>query len=560
MHLLYTINMRNSINHHQELVQMFLKRILNTKNLFAKYRVDKLIYPVVLGGVDVLRCCKGKSGLTTADIDIKFIVVPSVANINDPTFQLALAMRARFVQEVVDLANASGLLGLTKLHISEVDPKLSFRMAVYEENVAMGTKEVLVDTGIFCDYTKSDWKQFRNFFDNAALPVPVYVSNHIPYATCSWTLVDTVRMLKHSRDMYESNKSMFWRNKYVKYVQKFAAIYKSYNNVPGDEHMTRAIEIADELLNAKKASSATASTTELKELVEKYTNEPSIETHLAKNTNVNICVKSILHYILLNTLGKYMKATKEFYPVVLGGAGVVQCVSKMFQIDLKDVDLQFVLANADKEEAAVVAKNALVKSIVSDAPLLAHVKQLGSDHGLEIELSIFEKWQPSSKQDDMHLSIVEVVLKEAGSTSSLNPFKRVNIMDCMVVGAHVEPFKHVPTFEKDPVSGVLYASCDFVYENTRTMLMLMGNMKINNKNGKYLRYVLKYLALYMSRHEKGIKHAKMLELKRNYRELTHLIRGDVLRDGNMEARTGDVVNKILKLVGIKLNKGHQSEL
>ena len=518
-----------------------MKRILTTPGLFNKYK-SVSIYPVLIGGANAMRCSGGRG--STGDIDIKFIVTTRVKSADDPVHKLAIAMRDRFVAEVVEIANASNMLGpTTSLSISVSDPMLAERVVVYEENHATGDKQILIDTGIFSNYSMQMFDHFANFFENTN--IPVHVVDGIPFATCSWVLVDTVRMLKISRDKAQGN--LYWHKKYVKYMWKFALLYESYNHKTADVHMEQAYSAATKYLeNTSKDLSQTA-----EQLLAEYSNEKYIEERFIVNPEISVCVKSVIHYLLSHTLGQHMAVGDGFYPVVLGGAGVHQCVSDAgFKINIKDVDVQFILKKQGPDilHRASLAKDKLCADILSDPRLMAHVKQLSADHGLDIELATFNDWKVGEhdKQIDMQLTIIQLVFKEPISKLEI---RRCNMVDVIVLNDKIYNFNksRKPPYVKDVASGTLYASCDFVFKNTLFMLKLYEEIEHTKKTrAKYLRYVLKYVAMFIARTK--MRASVSTTLKKQYAELAHIIRGHVLRDENQEERAFSLVENMRKIV------------
>ena len=535
--------------HHQELITLFMTKLLTTPNLFEKYKKTN-IYPVVLGGVDVIRCCHGRG--STQDIDIKFVVTSSVSGPDDPTFQEAIKLRDQFLVELMELANESGMLGpTTMLHISDPDASIkSVRVSIYEEN--NGKKEVLIDTGIFSDYSMNMFAHFANFF-KMTKPIPTYIENHIPFATCSWTLVDTVRMMH----VCSAEPGPFWRKKYIKYVAKFALLYKSYNNksVSNDDHMERAFTLANQYIASASKESNDANKESLVSLLNQYTNIEAIEAVLVQNPQIDVTCKSIIYHILNTTLPKYMKkyATDAHYPVILGGADVYRCVESLFKIDVKDIDIQFVVKDDTPANiaAAQESKEALVSDIVNDQELAAYIHTLNSN-GLVITLSQFSDWDKATaadnknhdKQKEMKLVVLSLDFSEADTGHLI---KQVNIMDLIVLGKSIQDYlPHIPFIRRN---GVLYATCKFTFANTLRMMNFYKDEHEKDPTNKkvlqkYLRYICKYVAMYMSMSIKKISRAKMQKMKKLYRKVSHILRGTVLRNGESEKTLAGIISRL----------------
>jgi hypothetical protein len=500
-----------------DVINVFLTRVLNTPNLFKKYTVKSLIYPVVLGGVDVMRCAKGQG--STSDIDIKFVVCPRVLGPDDVIFQQAISIRDRFIAEVFELgkealALALGTNSTIELTMGDTDLKiLTQRKAIYITYLSTGTKEVIIDTGIFSDYSVEMFDQFHNFFNFASVPT-IFV-DHIPYATCSWTLVDTVRMLKASKDKGLHIK--FWRNKYVKYLSKFALMYNSYNKTDKAsaiyQHATKYIQDQDQndLL-----------------LMEKYleqTNEQNIMDIFTMNRRIDPCYQQIMTFVMDHVLGKYMKRTRDFHPLVIGGIDVNRCLKGRFKITTNDIDIQYIVKENAHGKAAV-AKKELVKNITTDQGLLDYLKTMDE---FDIRISTFDDWKLGSKQSDMNLVVIVI-----GFYSLDTLLKSINMIDTIVVPKSMdEPVPYITGS-----TGIMYATCNFTFHNTVKMIKLYEEKEMTKKDmAKYLRYILKYLALYMVRN-------KTTKLKSLYRVVLRMIKGLVLKDNvpNVE----NLVNEVKK--------------
>ena len=553
--------------HHDHLIDLFLNNILKTDGLFVK-TTD--VYPVLLGGVDVMRCSKGRG--ETQDIDIKFVVIPQVGGPDDTVFKEAVKMRDEFLAKLMQVANASGLLGpTTSLSLSEHPIMKTSRICMYEENHATGVKEVLIDTGIFSNYSWNMFDNFANFFDTN-VPVPVYYKAKVPYATCSWTLVDTVRMLhvcrkqvediqaqKQPQNEKQAKNEKFWMDKFVKYQLKFALMYNSYNKSKKSQ-VDEAYKLATQYLT----SGADVDTAKLvTDLLSDNTNESYLESHFVQDTKISKCYKLILDFFLETVLGKYMQkyANTEYYPVVLGGADVNRCIESTFRIETKDVDIQFVVPVDSSKQAAVLARDELIDKILSDAQMKEFKSRLEIDHGVEIHIGRFAEWDPevNAKQLKMNLVVIMVEFKEKEHL-----IKRYNMVDMNVVTQDVfsgigwEP-KDTNTStstSKDHVPipyivtrGVLYATCDYTYQNTIDMLLFYKKaswLSSTSKDvAKYCRYVLKLVALTIAR-KNTQTHTK--ELKQLYREAYHIIKGSVLRDVQNDKRIDALNKRMEKLV------------
>lgn len=497
---------------------------MQTPGLFNRYKTRD-IYPVVLGGVDVIRCCHGEG--STGDIDIKFVISPKVSGKDDYNFVLACALRDKFLDELLQIANASGLLGpTTVLSKSDVDNSIpSARVAIYEE--LNNKKQIFIDTGIFCNMSMYMYENFANFFPDKL--IPTYVEKNIPYATCSWTIVDTVRMIHYSKEnMIKSNNASFWKKKYQKYIEKFKLLHKTYNS----KSMNRLLE----------------SLPEAEELLKIQTNIDTIEERFVAKPDIDVCFRSILNYILEKTLSKYFMShvSPSFYPILIGGVDVERCVKPMFKLDINDIDIQFVLKDMDANTMTRVTKEKqkLVDEIVTDVDVKTFISGLQTRYGLKIEISQISNWDVKHQhQKDMGLIIIEVAFKEPDSDLLLC---RRNMIDVCIYSMDAERSLVDIPFEK--INHVLYATCDFTFENTRHMIDVYQTKYAADEKktsfNKYLRYICKYCALYMVRNQHTLTASNMNQLRRLYKDLYHIIRGIGLKDGKPEKRVYQIVHKI----------------
>lgn len=508
--------------HHDKLIALFMKHFLSTPGLFNRYKTND-IYPVVLGGIDVIRCCQGFG--TTADIDIKFVVSPKIVGKEDPNFRLACALRDRFLAELLQIANDSKMLGPTTiLTVSEVDQKMpSARVVVYEE--INNNKQIFIDTGIFSNMSMYMYENFANFFPHKL--IPTFVDNHIPFATCSWTLVDTVRMLHYCKEQFKiSNHAQFWKKKYLKYLGKFNILYHYYNGKSEMMHqLFRSIPEAEEYLSTQ---------TNIERIKEQFIAKPDLET----------CFKLVLNHVQEKTLPKYFMSHVDpaFYPILIGGVVVEKCVKSMFKLNINDIDIQFIVKDADQLNRVARSKKRLSEEILTDPELGSFIVSLESQFGYKIDLASFSDWDENHPhQKEMGLIIIEITFKEPDSGLLLS---KKNMIDICIFDK--QPAE-IP-FEK--INDVLYATCDFTFINTEYMIQIYQDRYINvdgkkrQSLNKYLRYVCKYCALYMVKHRDTIPERKMKRLRDLYKKLSHIIRGRTLKDGSPEKQVFKIVESI----------------
>jgi hypothetical protein len=235
-------------------------------------RRDNEIYPVVIGGVNVLRCAKlddraiGLLGrLYKNDIDIKFVVKGKVKDNDAHVMKRAHAMRMRFIQGLLadgtverHVANAARRVNGLEIKFIVDDKTGASREAVRRSMVVSiraeyrvaGTlvlKKVLMDTGMYTSFSQDYFDGYHAFFmKEVSLPIPYYVSRGVPFATCGWAYYDTVRMLVLCGDAYRAaletgdvGEQRYQFVKYTKYLGKFAVLYTQVNKLRGDDDYER---------------------------------------------------------------------------------------------------------------------------------------------------------------------------------------------------------------------------------------------------------------------------------------------------------------------------------
>jgi len=499
------------------MIDFFIKHVLNTPGLFSKYKT-KDIYPVVLGGIDVLRCTKQGS---TVDIDIKFVIIPQVQGADDPVFKLAVQLRNAFLKEILAIAKKQQQQqqqqqqqSLVDFSLGEVDTTFKTqRLCIYQDDHSQ--KSVLIDTGIFSNYSVDKFDQFRNFFQDR-VPIPIKIIDHIPYATCSWTLVDTVRMLVNCREQATNE---YWRKKYVKYQAKFALMYNAYNHT---ERATKAYQYATEYL---ATSGDTATVKLIDDLLLNLTNEHEIETKFL-DLNIDHVYQSILNFFMMRVLGKYMmKPNNSFYPLVIGGVDVNRCISPAFKLAIKDVDIQYIVKNDKFIDAAKINKYHLVESILNDEDMAQFLKE----QGYKITLSAFSDWDPATNQKQIDLDLTIIMVNFIDDQGTI--VKTKNMVDLIIL---TRPFwttkgSAVPWYT-DKVTNVTFATCEYTYHDTIYMIKWYEDHGITSKKGmaKYLRYILKFLGLYMVRNKSRNVFKSLRPL---YKQVLHTVKGLGLHDG-----------------------------
>lgn len=251
---------------HSKLLKMFVDGGLLARHIMNPAFKNQKIYPVVIGGVNVLRCARiSKAAIELLgsvyknDLDIKFVVNKTIRDNNDNTVRKADAMRRVFLEAIMrdaviatkvrDLGKRSGVSIVLKLEdMTQTSNEMLMRnmmVNIYVEyigkdGVLIGKKE-FIDTGIYSNYSQELFKSYQRFFkEPLRRPIPVKLHNGIPFATCGWTYYDTIRMLilygQRFRDsmMKTSLKNQrFQFLRYLKYLTKFVVLYVQINKING---------------------------------------------------------------------------------------------------------------------------------------------------------------------------------------------------------------------------------------------------------------------------------------------------------------------------------------
>jgi hypothetical protein len=517
------------MSHHQAVIKLFIDKILPHKLL--QYRTRQ-IYIAVLGGVNLIRCSSGQG--ETFDIDIKFIIKKTIKDTSDPLFVKATEIRNTFIQDIYNSAKDI-IEPFVTLSIVETDlGKLKgTRLCIYASYNTQNEKMVLIDTGIFSNATVQHFDKFENFYSKLKIPYYIDRRTKIPYATCSWQVIDTVRMMHFSKEMLESAKRerdmSFWNKKYLKYASKFLLLYTHYNKANNAFIKTYRETIQhlkeNKELNKEELENVLMETN-LKKILERFLNPPSI----------NKCHKKIIDYVLKHVLGKYMKATSSHYPVILGGADVNRCISPLFNVIIKDIDLQYVLIKDDDFDQVVSAKGILLKSLLMDKDLQDFLDNLEIEFGYRIKLR-------KNDIDPIKYPIHGLLQLSVIVAEFYNPNEELvhsmNLIDAVIFSKSTVENSEWHTYDKfidkDMVApvpyfinkdNVIYASCNWAYFNTIQMLMLYrDNIEVETSSfmiAKYGRYLMKYAALYIVKHPDDSNIPRLLKL---YKEVQHIVRG-----------------------------------
>jgi hypothetical protein len=196
---------------------VFLKKILPGK--LEKYKRD-YCYPVVVGGMIFAKC---QQVAVSGDIDIKFICTRKNANIR--VLQKIHTLQMQFLKEIV----TSFLQGYGDANVSVDDkPVIEYGWRVK----LMVDKVVVVDTGIWTRENQpiifNLYRNFPSVMSSNGDPVPYEYIDGIPFATCAFHFLDTMRMLITSNALYRDRPDTFHRDKVAKYLARFVVAYNAF--------------------------------------------------------------------------------------------------------------------------------------------------------------------------------------------------------------------------------------------------------------------------------------------------------------------------------------------
>lgn len=258
----------------EELHSKIMKDIIDKKLMVTllKHSSSKPYYPVVIGGVNILRCAQlfSKSHELIGDayrndIDVKFVFRNNVSGVDDPMIAKAKLDRDIFLNslikkrdfknilqsickqvktskvtinaQVIDQANHS--VEAIRLSMRSII-QLEYRVKPNDDDKETIILKPLIDTGVYHNLnTQPGFFAFKKLYlDDTDDPIPIQLFKGIPVASCAWTYFDTVRMLMQSADEYnkallqnDDTKLTFLFGKYLKYLAKFAILYISMNRI-----------------------------------------------------------------------------------------------------------------------------------------------------------------------------------------------------------------------------------------------------------------------------------------------------------------------------------------
>lgn len=266
-----------------ESIQSFIIQRIIDRKVMAPYLASiglqsRGFYPAVIGGVNVVRCAsisqrakKLIGTLYSNDIDIKYIISHKVKDLSDRHVQAAHKERSAFLQHMTtdtklqkilqEAAHFAGYPGLTiTLELKDSTDsqwegiRKNMRIALqavysWKENTKKYAKD-LIDTGVYSDYSQEMFFNYMTYIDaKLKQPVPTHTYKEVPFATCSWTYFDTVRMLILYGERYhralaanDDKEIEFQFQKYLKYLAKFAVLYVQINKLKDNDHTYRLIK------------------------------------------------------------------------------------------------------------------------------------------------------------------------------------------------------------------------------------------------------------------------------------------------------------------------------
>jgi hypothetical protein len=211
---------------------LFLKEIIP----FTMYKyIDNKFFPVIIGGVDITRCTNNYLKSDINDIDIKFYCKSD----SDVDIYKAHTYRMEMLNEFLEKYNALKRKDMPELFISTLQVQFNRRVEIYYMNEK--SKVTVIDTGVMVINNKKSTqliKSFHNysylsFMDNIDIDTSLKVEyeNNVPYISCDWLYIDTVRMLLVWLDDYkeaEKSNKLYVKKKIVKYILKLSAMNIAY--------------------------------------------------------------------------------------------------------------------------------------------------------------------------------------------------------------------------------------------------------------------------------------------------------------------------------------------
>lgn len=290
----------------------------------------KNVYPVVVGGINVMRCARLHTKATMLlgsiykhDIDIKYVISKRILNNDNATVRRTHNARMSFINGLLDDPVLQSSIHDVAKRVPGLDIKLvvedkldsphevvkrimvvSVRVNYYV-NGELALQKTLMDTGLYTTFSQKYFNSYHTFFlKEMVQPIPYITKKGIPYATCGWAYYDTIRMLVVSGDAYrsaidnndtdEQRQQLFM--KYVKYLAKFVVLYTQMNQLKGGEHYKKLKELYDSAQGILAKYGMKAYDTDVLDIQDKRILRQIVNA-LQKNTNLLKMEKTIRNSI-----------------------------------------------------------------------------------------------------------------------------------------------------------------------------------------------------------------------------------------------------------------------
>lgn len=219
---------------------------VSTRNVLVKSILPKYVkgymkrqyYPVVIGGYDVLRCVESRLPMqfTYTDIDMPFVIVPRPPN--PSILKEVIKARKRLLTQLITDTMFQEYTRQNQINIVIDDSKSTTHVARLVQIVAEfknNERLILMDIPIWASDSTYHLGMYETFFPDHNTkthlrhPVPIYMHDGVPYATCKYLYYDTTRMMAHYKERYENSTTSQDKQhnfeKLVSYGVKYVALY-----------------------------------------------------------------------------------------------------------------------------------------------------------------------------------------------------------------------------------------------------------------------------------------------------------------------------------------------
>lgn len=259
---------------HSWIIKQLLEKRVMTQHFVS---TNKEVYPVIIGGVNVVRCSNLQpktrelvGNIYKNDIDTKFVITKPISDLKDPLNDQAHEQRMKFVNSLLSSDKFTNLLKDAEAQtqnrvtitaavqdqrqhnieeirrVQRIVVRLEYRLTqeVISEEVVI--RKDLIDSGVLSRIVMGDhYDAYNRLFPSSKskLPIPHVKFRGLPVANCVWTYFDTVRMLANSGREWEAlvndpkakpGFKQFTFKKYVKYLAKFAILYLTMSKINKD--------------------------------------------------------------------------------------------------------------------------------------------------------------------------------------------------------------------------------------------------------------------------------------------------------------------------------------